>query len=98
MIALLYIGLIVVAFFFLIVLPQRRRMAAHQAMVASLVVGDDVITTGGIHGTIRSLDDEVVRLEIADGVLIRLARNAVAQKVVPERQVGGESTDETTTG
>lgn len=77
---LLYLVLLVAAFFVFIVRPQRRQMAAHRALVVSLVVGDDVITNAGIFGTIVGLDDSVVRLEIAPGVTIRVARAAVARR------------------
>lgn len=98
MIALVYFGLIVVAFFVLIVLPQRRRVAAHRVLVQSLVTGDEVITAGGIHGTIRSLDEQTLRLEVADGVVIRVARGAIAQRLVPPDaeaadEPGGEAID-----
>jgi preprotein translocase subunit YajC len=83
MIALLYLALLVLAFFILVVRPQRRQLAAHRALVASLEVGDEVVTSGGIHGVIRAMEDAVLRLEIADGVEVRLARNAVAQRVPP---------------
>jgi preprotein translocase subunit YajC len=79
MVIFVYFAVIALAFFLLIVLPQRRRTAAHRALLASLEVGDDVVTIGGILGTIRELDDEQIRLEIADGVVITIARNAVAQ-------------------
>ena len=49
----LYLALLAVAFFILIVRPQRRQMAARRALIASLEVGDEVITAGGIYGTIR---------------------------------------------
>jgi preprotein translocase subunit YajC len=81
MIALLYLAVLVLAFFVLVVRPQRRQLAAHRALVASLEVGDEVVTSGGIHGVIRAMEDAVLRLEIADGVEVRLARNAVAQRV-----------------
>jgi preprotein translocase subunit YajC len=83
MIALLYLAVLVLAFFLLVVLPQRRQLAARRALVASLEIGDDVVTSGGVHGTIRSLDDRVVHLEVADGVVIRVARGAVAERVGP---------------
>jgi preprotein translocase subunit YajC len=54
-VAIVYFVILAVAFFFLIVLPQRRRVAAHRAFVASLAVGDEVITNGGIFGTIVGL-------------------------------------------
>jgi preprotein translocase subunit YajC len=82
MVILVYFAIIAVAFFLLIVLPQRRRSNAHRALLASLQVGDEVITIGGILGTIRELDDEKIRLEVADGVVLTVARNAIAQSVI----------------
>jgi preprotein translocase subunit YajC len=85
MILLLYLALIVVGFYFLIVRPQRRRAAEQRALIAGLKTGDEVITNGGIHGTVRRLDDEVVDLEIAKGVVIKVARGAVAARpLAPE--------------
>jgi len=78
-----YLLILVAAFFFLVVRPQRRQMAAHRTLVASLSVGDEVITTGGVIGTIRSLDDEVVELEVAPSVVLRVARAAIARQVHP---------------
>ena len=79
----------------LFILPQQRRLRAHQAVVRSLQVGDEVMTTAGLYGTITELDDDadVVHLEIAEGTVVRLARGAVANRVgdepepeaVPER-------------
>jgi preprotein translocase subunit YajC len=82
MVILVYFAVIALAFFLLIVLPQRRRANAHRALLASLQVDDEVITIGGILGTIRDLDDEKIRLEVADGVVVTVARNAIAQAVV----------------
>ncbi len=81
MIALLYLGLLVVAFFLLVVRPQRRQLAAHRALVASLEVGEQIITSGGVYGTIKSMDENVLEVEIAEGVVVRVARSAVASKV-----------------
>jgi preprotein translocase subunit YajC len=77
----IYLVILAAAFFFLIVLPQRRRMAAHQALMASLHVGDEVVTSGGIHGTLRGLDDQTAELEIAPGVVVTIARGAIAAKI-----------------
>jgi len=82
MVILVYFAVIALAFFLLIVLPQRRRANAHRALLASLQVGDEVITIGGILGTIRDLDDEKIQLEVAEGVVVTIARNAIAQAVV----------------
>jgi preprotein translocase subunit YajC len=75
----------------LFILPQQRRLRAHQALVSRLEVGDEVMATSGLFGTIVELDDEVVRLEVAPGTVVRLARGAVARRLdddaVPEEPV-----------
>ena len=66
----------IVGFYFLLIRPQRNRQRAQQALVASLEVGDDVMTTGGIFGTIVEIDDDegTVTVEIAPGTRIRMLR------------------------
>jgi preprotein translocase subunit YajC len=88
-----YLLILVAAFFFLVVRPQRRQMAAHRALVASLDPGDEVITTGGIVGTIRGLDEDIVELEIAPSVVVRVARGAVTRQVTPARDTPPELGD-----
>ena len=98
MIALLYLGILVAPFLLLIVRPQRRQMAAHRALVASLEVGDEVVTSGGIYGTIRQLDENAVDLEVAPGIELRVARGAITQRVEPVEEpvddVGEDTGDE----
>lgn len=72
-----YFGLLIVGFYFLLVRPQRRQVAARRAIVAAIEVGDDVVTAGGIHGVVVSLDTDLVGLEIAPGVVITIARGAI---------------------
>ncbi len=81
---LVYLVILVAAFFVLVVRPQRRQMAVHRALVSSLEPGDEIITSGGILGTITALEDEIVDLEIAPSVVIRVARGAIARRVVDE--------------
>ncbi len=94
MVVLVYFAVIALAFFLLIVLPQRRRNTAHRALLASLDVGDEVVTIGGILGTIRELDDERIELEIADGVVVTVARNAIAQVTSPDEPPSDEGAAE----
>jgi len=61
-----------------IVLPQRRRAAAHNRLVAELAVGDEIMTAGGLYGTVTRIADDDVTVEVAPGVEVRLARRAVA--------------------
>jgi preprotein translocase subunit YajC len=83
------------AFFFLIVRPQRRQVAAHRAFIASLEVGEEVVTSGGMLGTIAAIDDETVDVQVAAGVVVKIARGAIAQRVptpAPEPGVDDEET------
>ena len=84
MIIFVYFAVVALAFFFFIVLPQRRRSTAHRALLASIQVGDEVVTIGGILGTIAAIDDERIELEVADGVVLTVARNAIAQVISDE--------------
>ena len=65
-------------------------------MQSTLEVGDEVILTSGVFGTVRGLDDDVAQVEIADGVTIRVARGAVGQVVRPTAR--DEDTAQPTTG
>jgi preprotein translocase subunit YajC len=79
----LYLALLAVAFFILIVRPQRRQMAARRALIASLEIGDEVITAGGIFGTILDMSDTDIRVEVAPGVVLKVAREAVSARPAP---------------
>ncbi len=94
MVIFVYFAVIALAFFLLIVLPQRRRTTAHRALLASLQVSDEVITIGGILGTIRELSDEKIELEVAPGVVITVARNAIAQMAQPAADPTSDATSE----
>jgi preprotein translocase subunit YajC len=73
----------------LLIRPQRRRQLAQARMQDEVNVGDDVLTAGGIHGTVREIDGEIVHVEIAPGTTVRLDRRAVAavaQEPEPEAE------------
>jgi preprotein translocase subunit YajC len=63
---------------FLLAVPARRRRSSHEAMQDSVGVGDEVITAGGIHGTVLEITDDLVDLEIAPSVVVKLDRRAIA--------------------
>src|SRR6476469_6927739 len=67
--------------YLIVILPQQRRVRAHQALVNVLEVGDEVMTTSGILGTVTAMDDEVLHLEVAPGVTLRVVRGAVARRI-----------------
>ncbi len=66
-----------------LILPQQRRVKQHRAFVESVQVGDEVVTTSGIHGTITALDRDEARLRIAPGVEITIARPALGRPLPP---------------
>jgi preprotein translocase subunit YajC len=74
---LIFLGLMWV----LLVRPQQQRVRRQQELVASLAVGDEVITAGGILGRIVGLDEDEVHLEVAPGVVMRFVRIAVNARV-----------------
>ncbi len=67
-----------VIFYFLLIRPQQKRAKEHKEMVNNLKKGDRVITSGGIHGTIASLDESTITLEIAEKTKIKINRGNVA--------------------
>ena len=68
------------AVWLLFVLPARRRRFQHAAMQDSVEAGDEIITAGGLHGTVRELADDTVRVEIAPSVLVTLDKRAIAAR------------------
>ncbi|MFP5308285.1 MAG: preprotein translocase subunit YajC [Actinomycetes bacterium] len=76
---------ILVAFFgimyMVLIRPQQKRQKQHQSMLRALTVGDDVVTIGGLHGTVVALTDLHVDLEVTDDVVLRFQRSAIAKVV-----------------
>ena len=64
-----------------LILPQQRRNRDHKALLASLEEGDEVLQNSGIHGFISSVEGEIVWLEVAEKVELKVSRSAVAGKV-----------------
>ena len=64
----------------LLIRPQQRQQKEHKAMVDALKQGDRVVTSGGIHGRITGITDDVITLEIAERVRIKVNRGAVATR------------------
>jgi preprotein translocase subunit YajC len=78
----------------LLILPQQRKMRQHQVVVASLEAGDEVVTAGGVYGTIISVDEETLAVEVAPGVVLRVLRSAVSQRIAPADGVDEDGVDD----
>lgn len=73
--------LLFVGMWFLIIAPQRKRQKAHDKMLSELQTGDEVVTSGGIYGTITNVKDDRFVVRIADNTKIELGKSFVASKV-----------------
>jgi preprotein translocase subunit YajC len=81
--------LMFVIFYFLLIRPQQKKAKAQREMLSSLRKGDNVITSGGIYGTITGIDDQIVVLEIAPQVRVKMSRasvSGVAGAAAPAKQ------------
>jgi preprotein translocase subunit YajC len=77
LIQLLPFALILGIFYVLLFLPARRRQKKVQEFLDGLKVGDRIVTSGGLYGTVTKLNDKSLQLQIADKVRVDIARSAV---------------------
>jgi preprotein translocase subunit YajC len=78
----------------LMIRPQQQRVRQVREMTASLEVGDEVVTAGGIYGTVTEADADILSVEVAPGVVLRVLRGAIAQRVGPPREYDEDDEDE----
>jgi preprotein translocase subunit YajC len=76
--AMIPLVLMFVIFYFLLIRPQQRKAKQHKELLSNLKKGDSVITSGGIYGRIAEINDNVLVLEVADKVRIKVARGFVS--------------------
>jgi preprotein translocase subunit YajC len=85
-----------VVFYFLLIRPQNQRRRAQMQMQSDVEVGDEVVTTAGSYGTTTEIDDDygIVTVEVAPNTDIRMARAAIAQRLVDDDEFVDEDEDE----
>jgi len=79
--------LIFIIFYFMLIRPQKQKEKEHQKLLAGLTKNDEVVTTGGIHGTIVSVKDKTIILRIDENVKMEVERNCVAYIKKPQGSV-----------
>lgn len=84
------LGVVIVVFYVLLILPQQRRAKAHRELIAELKSGDKVMTIGGLYGTVKSVTEDKINLEIAKGVEVTLARQAISAKIESKPETSPE--------
>ena len=82
-------ALILAIFYFILLLPMRRRQKKVQEFLAALKVGDRIVTSGGIHGTVTRVEGQSLQVQVAERVRLEISRNAIVgyqgqEPVVPE--------------
>ena len=70
--------LIFAIFYFLLIRPQQKQQKKHQQVLTQLKKNDEVVTSGGIHGTIVNVDDETVTLRVDDNARIKFQKNTIS--------------------
>ena len=81
---LIIMALMLGVMYVLMVRPQRQKQSQQQAMINDASVGDDVLTTGGIYGTITQAEGDDVVVEIASGLSVHMTRRGIAAVLPPE--------------
>jgi preprotein translocase subunit YajC len=70
--------LIFAVFYFIVIMPAKKQQKKKDAMIAGLKKGDRVVTSGGIHGTVATVEDQSLLLKVAENTKIRISKSAVA--------------------
>jgi preprotein translocase subunit YajC len=94
---LLLFGIMGAGLYFVMIRPQKRRMQAQRELLNQLEVGDEVVTAGGIFGTIVDIDDDdddVITVTIAPGTNIRMLRGGISRRLVDEDTYEDDEDDE----
>jgi preprotein translocase subunit YajC len=90
----IFILVLLALMWFLLIRPQRRRQLEQQRMIDSLRIGKEIVTAGGLYGTVTEVAGDEVRLEIADGIEVRVAKRAIAAIVSEEQEEELEEAEE----
>lgn len=85
-------ALLIVLFYFMLLRPEKKQRQKREAMLRNIQKGQRVVLTSGLHGTIASLTDDMVTLQVDEGVRLKFARAAIQQ--VLDAAEGDEKTDE----
>ena len=65
-------------FYFLLIRPQRKKALEHKALLELIKKGDNVITAGGVHGIVSAVENDLVLLDVADNVNIKITKSFIA--------------------
>jgi preprotein translocase subunit YajC len=79
------------ALVWLMIVPQRRQAKEQRALLAALKEGDAVMTTAGIYGIVTELDDDIMYLEVAEGIELKMSRASVVRRILDDADESTEA-------
>lgn len=88
-----FLGALVAVFYFLLIRPQKRRVEQHQRLISSVDVGDEIVTIGGLYGTVTAIGDEDFEMEPSAGTRLRFVKSAIARRVTEDLEPSEEAGD-----
>lgn len=88
------IAVMLVVFYFILIRPQRKRAQEHDQMVSKMEKGDEVVTIGGLHGTLKKIDDDTVVIEVDKGISLTFSRSAIARSLTVHEEEEEEEPEE----
>ena len=83
----IYVVAFIAIFYFMAIRPQQKQRRAHAALLSALKKGDRVVTAAGIYGTVKRVEENIVVVEIAKGVSMKIARRAVAEIIRDQAEI-----------
>lgn len=93
LVSFLPLALVFLVFYFLLIRPQQQKAKEHRVMLANLKKNDRIVTSGGLHGRVLALTDDIVTVEIAPNVKVEISRPQIATVVTaakPADRAAGE--------
>ena len=82
-----FLGLLIAVFYFLLIRPQKKRVEQHQKLIGSVDVGDEIVTIGGLYGTVTAMGEDEFELEPSPGTRLRFVKSAIARRVTEDLAV-----------
>ena len=80
----IFLALLIAVFYFVLIRPQKRRAEQHQQLVGSVDVGDEIMTIGGLYGTVTAIGDDDFEMEPSPGMRLRFVKSAIARRVTED--------------
>lgn len=79
-----FLAVLIAVFYFLLIRPQKKRVEQHQKLIASVDVGDEVVTIGGLFGTVTAMGEDDFEMEPSPGTRLRFVKSAIARRVTED--------------